>query len=332
MIGGMLIILSLLGLNDRVSGLRPDSRFEDNIAIIEPPNLIDVSTPELLSAESCPNCVSVTFEAQHFSPTERQLSGVIHIEIPNSVKERLWSNFEYIATPDTDYPNILILKDEYKESEISLITFSSYLSNTESEIKIPLYKFFADSTDNSVSIPVSIKFSGELSSYPGDWYHAEHYFSINLPSAIFFRNGDSGFGGTLPFNMYISSNFQIGEFDIKVRRNSENNSMPFFSLEMLIIRDAITKYYIYAMASLPILLSSVFAHANFSNQKNKEKIMGNIILEVSAVMFSVLPLRSVLVPSYLDGLVSIDLILGLGIALMVLIALIIYAREVWKIK
>ena len=329
--GILFFLFSLIGLINKVSGLRLDSRFQNNIVVIEPPKIIDVSIPELINMESCQNCVSLTLEAQQFFPTERQLIGVIHINIPNSVKERLWSNNEYIVLPDTDYPNNLTLRNEYKELEISLIIFSSYLSTSESEIKIPLFQFFADPANNTVSVPVSIKFSGDLSTYPGDWYHAENWFSINLPNAISFRNGDSGFGGTLPFNMFISTNSQIGNFDIKVRRNVEKNiNKSFFLLEMLIGRDQITKHYIYLMASLPVLLSFVFAHSNCSNHKNKGKIARNFIIEVSAVIFSVLPLRTVLVPSYIDGLVTIDLILGFGIALMVLIALIIYAREVWK--
>jgi hypothetical protein len=143
---------------------------------------------------------------------------------------------------------------------------------------------------------------------------------------------DTGFGGTLPISMFVTSNSQIGDYVIKVRRDTTENSITFHSLEMLIVRTNSTKYYIYAMASLPILLSLVFAHSNFTNQKNREQITGSLFLEVSAILFSVLPLRSVLVPSYFDNLVRIDLILGLGIALMILIALLVYAQEVWRIK
>jgi hypothetical protein len=206
------------------------------------------------------------------------------------------------------------------------------LPNSESEIKIPLYKFFIDSSESKVSVPFSLNLSGESSAYPGDWYHAANLFYINLPNAISLRNGDSGFGGIIPINMYISSTIQIGDFNIMVKRAETNNNIPYFLVEMLIVRDNITKYYIYAMAFLPILLSCVFAHSNFANQKNKEKLIRNIFLETSALMFSVLPLRSVLVPSHITGLVSVDLVLGLGIAIMVLIVLIIYALEVWIIR
>ena len=112
--GILLALRSLNTLGNKVSGLRPDDKFRDNIVIIETPNVIDVSKPELIGTENCQNCVSLTFEAQHFYPTERRLDGVVHIYIPNNVMEKLWSNYEYVATPDSDYPSRLILRDEFK--------------------------------------------------------------------------------------------------------------------------------------------------------------------------------------------------------------------------
>jgi hypothetical protein len=120
--GILLVLISFNSLGDKVSGLAPIDEFRDNTVIIKPPNVTDISQPELISTGNCPNCVTITFEAQHFFPKERQLDGVVHIDIPNSIKEKLWSNFEYIATPDTNYPNRLVLKDEYKDSKILFST------------------------------------------------------------------------------------------------------------------------------------------------------------------------------------------------------------------
>ncbi len=332
MSSSLLILLSVSWLNNRAYGLRPDNQFQDNILTIEAPNVVDVSRPELVNAEYCASCADVIIEMQHYSPIERQLTGVVHIKIPDSVKENLWDSNGYISTIDNDHPNALILRSTYENSEITLITFSSFLSNVESEIKVPLGEFYTDYAESPITVPFTINFSGESSTYPGDWYYAENYFSLSLPDPIWLRDNDAGFNATIPINLYISSSFQMRDFNAIIKRGIKNNDIPSFLLKILIVRDGTTKYYIYAMAFLPILLSLVFAHSNFVIQKNKEKVVGNIILEVAAIMFSVLPLRSVLVPSNLDGLVSVDLILGLGIALMVFFALIIYAQEVWKIK
>jgi hypothetical protein len=324
-----LILLSLNGLASKVSGLRPDSNFQGDVITIEPPTVIDVTAPELVSREDCPGCVFVNLEAQHFSPQERLLTGLVHIDIPASTKEKLWSNYEYIVTHDAEYPNNLVLKDAYKNTEITLVTFSSYLANSVSETRIPLGKFFEDPYQNIVSVPFSIKFSGESSSYPGDWYHAENYFSLELPNGMALRETETGFWSILPIKMHVSSNFQIGDFTIRLKRDLAQTTID-TTLEMLIMRDQTTQSYIYAMAFLPLLLSLVFAHSHLTANKNKEKITGGFILEVSAIMFTVLPLRSVLVPSNIEGLVSVDLILGLGIATMMLIAMVLYTREVWK--
>ena len=216
-----------------------------------------------------------------------------------------------------------------KISEILFVNFSSFLSNSKFETKIPLGRFFENFSENTVSVPVSINFAGETASYPGDWYHASDYFSLQLPNELSLRTG-TGFGGILPITMYVSSNFQFRDFIIKVKRDTTENSTVYQPLEMLIVRSSSTKYYIYSMALLPVLLSLVFAHSNFTKRKHNEQITVNLFLEVSAILFSVLPLRSVLVPSDFDRLVSIDLILGLGIALMILFAFIVYAQEVWK--
>ena len=74
--GILLALTALNSLGEKVSWLRPDGRFQDNTVIIETPNVIDVSMPEIIGNENCQNCVSLTLEAQHFYPKERRLESV----------------------------------------------------------------------------------------------------------------------------------------------------------------------------------------------------------------------------------------------------------------
>lgn len=331
--GILLVLISLSVLIDKLLGgqLRPDSRFQDNTMLVEAPNVINVSNPKLISAEGCESCASLILEIQSFSPKERHLEGVIHINIPDSLKKEFWSNSEYIVIPDNDYPDKLILKDKYKSLEIILTISSSFLPNSETKTNIPLIDFFDGPVEGAVSAPVSINFSGESKSYPEDWYYSSNYFSLQLPNELWLLK-DAKLGGTIPVIMYISSGFQMRDFSVNAKLDTQKSSMAFLLLEMLIARDDNARYYIWSMALLPCLLGAIFVHSNFSNRKKREKLTGFLFLEVSAVIFSVLPLRTVLVPSYFDSLVSVDLLLGFGITCIVLTALIVYARETYKSK
>jgi hypothetical protein len=91
-----------------------------------------------------------------------------------------------------------------------------------------------------------------------------------------------------------------------------------------------TQAYVWSIASVPLLFALLFLHMLFINRSSRQVPLLDFMVALSATSLAVLPLRAVLVPAEIGGLTRVDTLLGVGIASLVTLGLVRYARDLWR--
>jgi hypothetical protein len=102
--------------------------------------------------------------------------------------------------------------------------------------------------------------------------------------------------------------------ELVVEQQQESGVPYYVKTEFEIVRKGSVKWYIYAMASVPLVFAVIILNAFFvvegTGKDDKTRLP---IFEALAVTLAVLPLRLVLVPPEILELTRVDLILGFAI-------------------
>jgi hypothetical protein len=85
--------------------------------------------------------------------------------------------------------------------------------------------------------------------------------------------------------------------------------------------------YTYALAGVPIAFAVLFADLFVLTRRFRPSDIQDFLVAALGGIFTVLPLRLILVPSDIPGLSRIDLILGLGVVLLLLACIGRYVRD-----
>ena len=309
----LVLLISLSkSIIDGYFGFLCKPNFKDYPLTIKTSNFTNTTNPEFISGDNSQNYTNITFEIQNFLPVEQQLIGELKIFIPDEVLENLWYDFEYIVIKEK---NETILNEQYKDYEITINSSSTYINDSEQKTPIKLSDFFQDSKNGIVSVPFTMYLTGVSFNYPSDWYKGNYLFSIELPDGVWEKNENS-FSSLLPVNYYMTLNFNLKDFKILI--NNKNIDSANFKLNFIIVRNYVYKLYIYSMAFLPTFLTLIFICTNCKYFNSNKKLFENSFLELFAIMLAILPIRTLLVPTELPGLLNIDLLLSFSILIMVI--------------
>jgi hypothetical protein len=89
--------------------------------------------------------------------------------------------------------------------------------------------------------------------------------------------------------------------------------------------------YTYGLAACPLILGAIVIDLWRRAPGSISTSVTGVLLPLAAVSLTVLPLRAVLVPSYITGLTRVDLILGIDIAMLVCASVYVYARTLARV-
>ena len=87
--------------------------------------------------------------------------------------------------------------------------------------------------------------------------------------------------------------------------------------------------FIESVALVPILFALVFLHLLFLHPRLRQLGLEQFLMPMIAAILAILPSRLVLVPSDIEGLTRVDVVLGLGLVATVAVAVTKYACEIW---
>jgi hypothetical protein len=323
---GILIAISLVSLAQNLGQSHSDS--ESTLVRIMNGQRQGLSPSQI--DEIAPLHPSLVFVADSLALKDKRLKGIVRLSIPQSVQN------EYVDTTKNNAPifdcsgTFCVLKAGYasKQIQVQLITASSE-NGGESELsKNVTFGEIDASAFGRALIPVDVPLTGFPDLYPQDSYFLDIVMSFTLPNGIArLVNGKAPTGNQVdsyavePGNVSssqdttispISNKAQLGEYHVSFKRP---------------IR---TVLYDYSVALIPLLFAVLFLHLLFFSQHFPHKIFEEFTEALLVVILAVLPLRVVLVPAELDSLTRIDLILGLGLVLVVSVAVGKYATEIWS--
>jgi hypothetical protein len=154
--------------------------------------------------------------------------------------------------------------------------------------------------------------------------------SLNIPFPLGLYDLKGHFRYQIPVQTEIGLGVGMNGRRLIVLQEASRENPYSDDISFEIVRDRKTKFYIYAMACVPIIFSAILVHWFFRPDK-KESVRSSIF-EALASTLAVLPLRVVLVPAEISGLTRVDLILGFAIALTLALFVMRYACELSSLK
>jgi len=289
----------------------------------------------VFQGEQCGDrCAQIRIHFHEADLVKQQANWTVQLVIPDGLKRRLAVGFDYVAEPDPDMPDQLILKEQYrtKDLPLTLAVHSEFpTEGNDAEFQIPLSEIFSPGRDGempAISVPLQPLLYGRPRLFPSDWYSAVLGFTVALPTGLVAWNENmAGFGEDLLVELWVASDIGMNGKEMFLESDGPDN--PYASLHFLIIRDRTSRAYVYMMGCLPLLLAVVFGHMMLINKRTRSELMHVFMLDAVAGMLAVLPLRAILVPAEIPDLLRIDFLLGMALAAFAAIVLWRYSQEIW---
>ena len=177
---------------------------------------------------------------------------------------------------------------------------------------------------NDQSIPlqqqVDLPLTGWSStSYPNDWYAFEGiiYTSVDAPLGL-------SSNATFPVTALTIGDDLLDQH-VTTFTEAKRHNLP---IAVIVERDATTVAYVYAMSLVPVGFALLLLHQLFL--RRGERVVGDTLAAIVAAVLTVLGIRQVLVPPFIDGITRVDLILGVGLALVLCLAFTRYVIDQWR--
>lgn len=175
---------------------------------------------------------------------------------------------------------------------------------------------------NHLSIPlqqqVELPLTGWSSaSYPNDWYAFE---------GIIYTSVDDPLGVSSSVTFPVRA-LTVGDDLLEQRVTTFRDPRRHLPISVFVERDITTVAYVYAMSLVPVGFALLLLHQLFL--RRGERVVGDALAAIVAAVLTVLGIRQVLVPPFIDGITRVDLILGVGLALVLSLAFTRYVIDQW---
>jgi hypothetical protein len=232
------------------------------------------------------------------------------------------------------------LDDRYKNLSISLITNTHEFRNRVTAF--PLRSLVdpgpSDRPPESAAvITLGIRYSA-TNRYPDDWYAAATSFRMQLPDGLIWSTPYLT-SSEIPADVQIadtsgSTDKMLYLSDSSFLENTDED--PFSanpSISIIVRRPALTQLFVWSMALTPALLLPVILFQLIGERKEDHapsRTARNVSLELAAAVLAILPLRQVLVPSEVQGLTTVDYLLGAELAAFIGIVVVYYTAHGWS--
>jgi len=174
----------------------------------------------------------------------------------------------------------------------------------------------------TISIPL---ITGSVSAYPDDSYQAAPEFdSLELPPSLAIRIGPSDTLTSIVVSHAPSVTIDPNTGDYLV--TYAGPLVPADYVVIGITRNTSYRVFIYTISLLPLLLSLLLAHLLIRRATSIDILLSLVF----GALFTVLPLRLVLVPLDVGVLTHVDLLLASELMLLLIVGVAGYCVEIWR--
>jgi hypothetical protein len=269
--------------------------------------------PELIRNPPRTDSADVFVHLTSFSIGQRELSYALTVVIPPRVASRLVDNArggQAVAPQDLGRGN-------YQNLEAKLILGQTSLPMTLQHI--PLLGTALVQDYGTRAEPVSI---GRTSSFPNDSYWISIGAAITLPPALGYRTGTGDVADGIPAAIVPSEDLNFGDYTVDYQSTSVSNFVPVVNLH--VARPMTSRFFVIAMSALPLATALLLGHLAVRRAIQFE----SILLLLFTALFTIMPLRAVLVPYEAVGITVVDRILGSELMLLLVVGAAAYWRHI----
>lgn len=276
---------------------------------------------------------TLSLEMDRLALADKHLQGSLRFDVSQTVQSELVdaNTGKQVFQCDKNQ-NCTNVKPQYADKKIQLVaigTSSEPGSEFEFTKEVPL-KDIGNSVLGRVVYPIDMPLTGFPNLYPQDYYFFDTYLIFSWPNGIIRQvNGKDPTGADA--DHYVIDPGNVGESQnvaIKPLVDAKNKPVE-GQFHVSLKRKTISQIYIYSVAMIPLMFALLFLHLLFFSRHFQHKIFEEFTEALIVAILAVLPLRVVLVPSQLEELTRVDLVLGMGLVLIVAVAMGKYASEVW---
>lgn len=160
-----------------------------------------------------------------------------------------------------------------------------------------------------------IKLTGAPELYPDDNYDFRVYLQGYIP----------GYHLSQPDQYEATYRFLSGNLPGLIYGSTQGGGKGGLEFHGSIRRDSQTVTYVYLLSAVPLALALLFFHLLFINPTTRGAPLSDLLVGLVASTFAILPVRAVLVPANIQGITRTDYLLGLGLVLLISLAIMKYA-------
>ena len=189
-------------------------------------------------------------------------------------------------------------------------------------------------------IPISMSVIGTPGSYPNDQYSAEVIIgSLHLPKYVA-RSSISMAPPRIFADLALTTGMNGFHAEYLAQQNVARfasiagfvSPLPYAKFSWKMERDVRSVTFIYVLSLVPLCIVAVMVHLTLTARELDSAMVLQLIVGLAAVLFTVLPLRIVLVPGGIGGLTRLDYVLGLMMAILLLAGIASYWMHFWRIS
>jgi hypothetical protein len=252
----------------------------------------------------------VTVEVQRIEPAELQVAALVSVTAPDALRQTVAADVQGGVYAKTDHFKVFF-EDRLALGDTTLqVPVGALLDFDMSGVNCP-----QSVPDSAWSQAVVLPVVGQPRAYPSDRYLVDQYVHMEGPSV----DGISPLISCCPpVDVSVASAAQGTHGRVALSADSTDWFVP-VALELTRSTDAVL--YSYELTAVPAaLLLLLVVHMHRARRRDAVVRPQEIVVGVAAVPLSIIPLRQVLIPADIPGLTVLDVLFGLEIVLLVLVA------------
>ncbi len=264
--------------------------------------------------------IRVELDIQRFLLAERRLEAILKLRIPKKVWGELIGTKSLTKVWEKDEKSGRIQsKKEYEDDYLEVILIGSEHLLMQ-KITFSVKQLFDANRDVYETIDMSqqcnIYLDGYMSSFPEDSYWGTVLPSIETSNGISRLTEAGQYQFVLALDFSVSVGGDLGSKVVFVQGEDDPRSNRPLKVSLEILRDRSFVWFCYALGSVPVILGVLLLYIVLGNPRAEKPELHQLLIDAGAILFAILPLRTILVPSEVTVLTKLDFILSVAIMII----------------
>jgi len=271
-----------------------------------------------------PTTALITFHVDHVSLADRRVHGTVFIDVPMQLMADLVDK----RTGQPIQPTDLVNPDKYGPLVLTISLEGSHDPTTVLAKPFSDYRYYQP----GLSFPshpgiygivgdATFGLTGVVNRFPEDAYEVIIAMTISLPDTIaYVANGTQS--STLPAIDEATQDTNMTGYDSSV-------SFPYRGVPLMVLwieRTSLSALFTFALALMPLIIALVLFHLILVHDMD----LSTTLKLLFAALFTILPLRAVLVPTEITSVTLLDSLLGAEVMVFLMVGAFAYWREMWQ--